>query len=438
MGEADVLLYSAKQSGRNAVAFRDDDTGFVRLAGAAPRGGRSPAGARADGAAAGRRLNGVDGASPRRRHTPLCALRAPIPRPHTPPGSCDDPTRCVTAMGIPLHAPATALRRLRRPGGRDDPSPPCSCDGRRRWRGRRSIPGPAPPVRPRPPRVESSDEFLVRHGLPDAPGPPSGWIRKARTTWPAVPPTCWWSARDGPQHWDDRPLSVTRGRRRGRTPGSAVRPPTGAERIRVSRRTRHRTERVPLPRAAGGGPASVPGGRRAQDQRLGRLRSVRDPRTARVWRRAGPGRSSRRASRGRQRRPSGDGSPQRRPATSEHRPPRTGPGRRQDGSSRSEVGPADRRPAQCPASRQCRAERPATAHRGADAGPPAGRPGRRAPARPRKCRPGRAGPGRDRHAPPSSTSRGHPHRTRRPGSTSRGHRARTSPTFLGQPAASGR
>ena len=35
VGEADVLLYTAKQAGRNAVAFRDDDTGFVRLAGAA-------------------------------------------------------------------------------------------------------------------------------------------------------------------------------------------------------------------------------------------------------------------------------------------------------------------------------------------------------------------------------------------------------------------
>ena len=30
-----MLLYTAKQAGRNAVAFRDDDTGFVRLAGAA-------------------------------------------------------------------------------------------------------------------------------------------------------------------------------------------------------------------------------------------------------------------------------------------------------------------------------------------------------------------------------------------------------------------
>ncbi len=37
VGEADVLLYTAKQAGRNAVAFRDDDTGFVRLAGAAAR-----------------------------------------------------------------------------------------------------------------------------------------------------------------------------------------------------------------------------------------------------------------------------------------------------------------------------------------------------------------------------------------------------------------
>ena len=35
VGEADVLLYTAKQAGRNAVAFRDDDTGFVRLAGSA-------------------------------------------------------------------------------------------------------------------------------------------------------------------------------------------------------------------------------------------------------------------------------------------------------------------------------------------------------------------------------------------------------------------
>jgi diguanylate cyclase (GGDEF)-like protein len=35
VGEADVLLYTAKQAGRNAVAFRDTETGFVRLAGAA-------------------------------------------------------------------------------------------------------------------------------------------------------------------------------------------------------------------------------------------------------------------------------------------------------------------------------------------------------------------------------------------------------------------
>jgi diguanylate cyclase (GGDEF)-like protein len=35
VGEADVLLYTAKQAGRNAVAFRDNDTGFVRLAGSA-------------------------------------------------------------------------------------------------------------------------------------------------------------------------------------------------------------------------------------------------------------------------------------------------------------------------------------------------------------------------------------------------------------------
>src|SRR6185436_18234448 len=35
VGEADVLLYTAKQAGRNAVAFRDVDTGFVGLAGGA-------------------------------------------------------------------------------------------------------------------------------------------------------------------------------------------------------------------------------------------------------------------------------------------------------------------------------------------------------------------------------------------------------------------
>ena len=35
VGEADVLLYTAKQAGRNAVGFRDTGTGFVRLAGAA-------------------------------------------------------------------------------------------------------------------------------------------------------------------------------------------------------------------------------------------------------------------------------------------------------------------------------------------------------------------------------------------------------------------
>jgi diguanylate cyclase (GGDEF)-like protein len=38
VGTADTLLYAAKHSGRNAVAFRDDRTGAVRLAGAA--GGR--------------------------------------------------------------------------------------------------------------------------------------------------------------------------------------------------------------------------------------------------------------------------------------------------------------------------------------------------------------------------------------------------------------
>ena len=38
VGEADTLLYTAKQAGRNAVAFRDDRTGLVRLAGGA--GGR--------------------------------------------------------------------------------------------------------------------------------------------------------------------------------------------------------------------------------------------------------------------------------------------------------------------------------------------------------------------------------------------------------------
>jgi diguanylate cyclase (GGDEF)-like protein len=38
VGEADTLLYTAKQAGRNAVAFRDGRTGVVRLAGGA--GGR--------------------------------------------------------------------------------------------------------------------------------------------------------------------------------------------------------------------------------------------------------------------------------------------------------------------------------------------------------------------------------------------------------------
>jgi diguanylate cyclase (GGDEF)-like protein len=38
VGAADALLYAAKHSGRNAVAFRDEETGLVRLAGAA--GGR--------------------------------------------------------------------------------------------------------------------------------------------------------------------------------------------------------------------------------------------------------------------------------------------------------------------------------------------------------------------------------------------------------------
>jgi len=37
VGEADVLLYAAKQAGRNAVAFRDERSGLVRLAGAAGR-----------------------------------------------------------------------------------------------------------------------------------------------------------------------------------------------------------------------------------------------------------------------------------------------------------------------------------------------------------------------------------------------------------------
>jgi diguanylate cyclase (GGDEF)-like protein len=38
VGAADVLLYAAKDSGRNAVAYRDEGTGLVRLAG--PAGGR--------------------------------------------------------------------------------------------------------------------------------------------------------------------------------------------------------------------------------------------------------------------------------------------------------------------------------------------------------------------------------------------------------------
>lgn len=37
IGAADVLLYAAKHSGRNAVAFRDDSTGRVHLAGPAGR-----------------------------------------------------------------------------------------------------------------------------------------------------------------------------------------------------------------------------------------------------------------------------------------------------------------------------------------------------------------------------------------------------------------
>ena len=40
VGAADTLLYAAKHSGRNAVAYRDEETGLVRLAG--------PAGARRD------------------------------------------------------------------------------------------------------------------------------------------------------------------------------------------------------------------------------------------------------------------------------------------------------------------------------------------------------------------------------------------------------
>lgn len=35
VGAADALLYAAKHSGRNAVAYRDDESGLVRLAGAA-------------------------------------------------------------------------------------------------------------------------------------------------------------------------------------------------------------------------------------------------------------------------------------------------------------------------------------------------------------------------------------------------------------------
>jgi diguanylate cyclase (GGDEF)-like protein len=38
VGAADMLLYAAKNSGRNAVAYRDERTGMVRLAG--PAGGR--------------------------------------------------------------------------------------------------------------------------------------------------------------------------------------------------------------------------------------------------------------------------------------------------------------------------------------------------------------------------------------------------------------
>ena len=189
VGEADVLLYTAKQAGRNAVAFRDDEPGSSGWRAPRPRGGRSPSWRTSERfggrpSAERRRRTGL-----RRRHTPSMPTH-PNSRPHTPLGGCDDPTRCVTAMGIPLHAPATALRRLRRPGGRDDPSPPCSCDGRRRWRGRRSIPGPAPPC----PAAATARRIVGRVPGParftGRPGSPSGGrIREARTTWQAPAPS---------------------------------------------------------------------------------------------------------------------------------------------------------------------------------------------------------------------------------------------------------
>ena len=209
---------------------------------------------------------------------------------------------------------------------------------------------------------------------------------------------------------DDRPLSVTRGRRRARTPGSAARPPTGAERTRVRRRTRRRTERGPTPascrrraghrpgRSTGAGPTAraTPVGSRPADgagtatSRAGQVlpAGLAGPATAAV--------------RGRI------------PATAPHRPraPAAGahPTRRRarTGAADPGVGRADRRPAQWPGTRRCRAERPATAHRGTDAGPPAGRPAGVHRLDPGDAGPGRAGPGLDGTRPPSSTSHGHP------------------------------
>ena len=101
-----------------------------------------------------------------------------------------------------------------------------------------------PPVRPRPPRVESSDEFLVRHGLLDAPGPPpaAGSGRPAPPGRPLPPPVGgasprWPAVLGRPTtQRDERPPTGTDARQRGPTPDrrrtypgpQAYAPPNGA------------------------------------------------------------------------------------------------------------------------------------------------------------------------------------------------------------------
>ena len=93
---ADTLLYTAKQSGRNAVAFRDAGTGFVRLAGRRGRAAGDPAtaGARAGGPAAGRRL--------RRSHRPHRPCDGREVHPAARPGDCAPYAPKIGGPGRPV------------------------------------------------------------------------------------------------------------------------------------------------------------------------------------------------------------------------------------------------------------------------------------------------------------------------------------------------